>query len=170
MVILKPNQLIDKLKIKNYFGGDSTKGEKINLYMNKGMKQIYDKQMFDIMSNIKELWFQTGTITRIKDCRRYVPVHDICSMLGSVLCRVFLLLCYSWPQLIQITVITCKSGFRVIESCYKLSGDGNRCLNVITWNLTQIRIYHPVKLLFDNMCCFSSSLYLDIVVNCSASC
>jgi hypothetical protein len=35
----KPNQLIDKLKIKNYFGGDSTKGEKINLYMNKGMKQ-----------------------------------------------------------------------------------------------------------------------------------
>jgi hypothetical protein len=36
----KPNQLIDKLKIKNYFGGDSTKGEKINLYMNKGMKQI----------------------------------------------------------------------------------------------------------------------------------
>jgi hypothetical protein len=22
----KPNQLIDKLKIKNYFGGDSTKG------------------------------------------------------------------------------------------------------------------------------------------------
>jgi hypothetical protein len=48
----KPNQLIDKLKIKNYFGGDSTKGEKINLYMNKGMKQIYDKQMFDIMSNM----------------------------------------------------------------------------------------------------------------------
>jgi hypothetical protein len=41
-----------KLKIKNYFGGDSTKGEKINLYMNKGMKQIYDKQMFDIMSNM----------------------------------------------------------------------------------------------------------------------
>jgi hypothetical protein len=37
----KPNQLIDKLKIKNYFGGDSTKGEKINLYMSKGMKQIY---------------------------------------------------------------------------------------------------------------------------------
>jgi hypothetical protein len=40
------------VKIKNYFGGDSTKGEKINLYMNKGMKQIYDKQMFDIMSNM----------------------------------------------------------------------------------------------------------------------
>jgi hypothetical protein len=31
---------------------------------------------------------RTGTITRTKDCRRYLPVHDICSMLGSVLCRV----------------------------------------------------------------------------------
>ena len=29
-----------------------------------------------------------STITRTKDCRRYLPVHDICSMLGSVLCRV----------------------------------------------------------------------------------
>jgi hypothetical protein len=43
---------------------------------------------FPSMSNIKELWFQTGTITRTKDCRRYLPVHDICSMIGSVLCRV----------------------------------------------------------------------------------
>ena len=40
---------------------------------------------FPSMSNTKELWFQTGTITRTKDCRRYLPVHDICSMLGSVL-------------------------------------------------------------------------------------
>jgi hypothetical protein len=50
----KPNQLIDKLKIKNYFGGDSVKGEKINLYMNKGMKQIYDKQMFIVPYCIAE--------------------------------------------------------------------------------------------------------------------
>jgi hypothetical protein len=54
----KPNQLIDRLKIKNYFGGDSVKGEKINLYMNKGMKQIYDKQMFDIMSNMSNFRLQ----------------------------------------------------------------------------------------------------------------
>ena len=40
---------------------------------------------FPSMSNTKELWFQTGTITRTKDCRRYLPVHDICSMLGSIL-------------------------------------------------------------------------------------
>jgi hypothetical protein len=30
----KPNQLIDKLKIKNYFGGDSTKGAETTLLNN----------------------------------------------------------------------------------------------------------------------------------------
>jgi hypothetical protein len=49
---------------------------------------VFCVHFFPSMSNTKELWFQTGTITRTKDCRRYLPVHDICSMLGSVLCRV----------------------------------------------------------------------------------
>jgi hypothetical protein len=33
---------------------------------------------FPSMRNTKELWFKTGTVTRTKDGRRYLPVHDIC--------------------------------------------------------------------------------------------
>lgn len=39
-------------KLKNIFGGDSVKGSKVNLYMNKGLKEIYDKQMYNILSNM----------------------------------------------------------------------------------------------------------------------
>jgi hypothetical protein len=43
---------------------------------------------FSRMSNISELWFQTGTITTLKDGRRYIPVHDLCKSLSAVLCRI----------------------------------------------------------------------------------
>ena len=42
---------------------------------------------FSRMSNTRELWFQTGTITALKDGRRYIPVHDLCKSLSAVLCR-----------------------------------------------------------------------------------
>jgi hypothetical protein len=36
------------------------------------------------MKNTSELWFQTGLITSTKDCRRYIPVHELCRSLSSV--------------------------------------------------------------------------------------
>ena len=38
---------------------------------------------FPSMRNTKELWFKTGTVTRTKDGRRYLPVHDICHIGSS---------------------------------------------------------------------------------------
>jgi hypothetical protein len=32
----------------------------------------------------KELWFKTGTVTRTKDGRRYLPVHNICHIQGHL--------------------------------------------------------------------------------------
>ena len=43
---------------------------------------------FSRMSNTSDLWFRTGTITALKDGRRYIPVHDSCKSLSAVLCRI----------------------------------------------------------------------------------
>ena len=43
---------------------------------------------FPNMKNTSELWFQTGLITSTKDCRRYIPVHDLCKSLSSVVCEI----------------------------------------------------------------------------------
>jgi 5'-3' exonuclease len=40
------------------------------------------------MKNTSELWFQTGLITSTKDCRRYIPVHELCMSLRSVVCDI----------------------------------------------------------------------------------
>ena len=43
---------------------------------------------FPQMCNTCELWFQTGSISTTKDGRRYIPVHEICNCLSSVICNV----------------------------------------------------------------------------------
>ena len=43
---------------------------------------------FQNMKNTSELWFQTRLITSTKDCRRYIPVHDLCKSLSSVVCEI----------------------------------------------------------------------------------
>ena len=43
---------------------------------------------FPKMKNTSELWFQTGLITSTKNCRRYIPVHELCKSLGSVVCEI----------------------------------------------------------------------------------
>ena len=43
---------------------------------------------FPNMKNTSELWFQTGLITSTKDCRRYIPVHELCKSLSSVVCEI----------------------------------------------------------------------------------
>ena len=40
------------------------------------------------MKNTSELWFQTGLIPSTKDCRRYIPVHELCKSLSSVVCEI----------------------------------------------------------------------------------
>ena len=35
------------------------------------------------MTNIDELWFQTGSITSVKDGRQFIPVHNIYNSLGA---------------------------------------------------------------------------------------
>jgi hypothetical protein len=42
---------------------------------------------FPSMRNTKELWFKTGTVTRTKDGRRYLPVHDACHIQGPLVCK-----------------------------------------------------------------------------------
>ena len=42
---------------------------------------------FPSMRNTKELWFKTGTVTRITHGRRYLPVHDICHIHGPLVCK-----------------------------------------------------------------------------------
>jgi hypothetical protein len=39
---------------------------------------------FPKMKNTSELWFQTGLITSTKDYRRYIPIHELCKSLSSV--------------------------------------------------------------------------------------
>jgi hypothetical protein len=43
---------------------------------------------FPNMKNTSELWFQTRLITSTKDCRRYIPVHELCKSLSSVVCEI----------------------------------------------------------------------------------
>jgi hypothetical protein len=43
---------------------------------------------FPKMKNTSELWFQTGLITSTKDCKRYIPVHELCKSLSSVVCEI----------------------------------------------------------------------------------
>ena len=43
---------------------------------------------FPNMKNTGELWFQTGLITSTKDCRRYIPVHELCKSLSPVVCEI----------------------------------------------------------------------------------
>jgi hypothetical protein len=43
---------------------------------------------FPSMKNTSELWFQTGLIPSTKDCRRYIPVHELCKSLNSVVCEI----------------------------------------------------------------------------------
>jgi hypothetical protein len=43
---------------------------------------------FPKMKNTSELWFQTGLITSTKDCRRYIPVHELCKSLNFVVCEI----------------------------------------------------------------------------------
>jgi hypothetical protein len=43
---------------------------------------------FPKMKNTSELWFQTGFITSTKDCRRHIPVHELCKSLSCVVCEI----------------------------------------------------------------------------------
>jgi hypothetical protein len=40
------------------------------------------------MTNIDELWFQTGSITLVKDGRRFIPVHDLYNSLGAEIANI----------------------------------------------------------------------------------
>jgi hypothetical protein len=43
---------------------------------------------FPKIKNTSELWFQTGLITSTKDYRRYIPIHELCKSLSSVVCEI----------------------------------------------------------------------------------
>ena len=43
---------------------------------------------FPKMKNPSELWFQTGLITSTKDYRRYIPIHELCKSLRSIVCEI----------------------------------------------------------------------------------
>jgi hypothetical protein len=44
---------------------------------------------FPSMSNTKELCFKAETVTRTKDGRRYLSVHDVCHIQGPLVCKLF---------------------------------------------------------------------------------
>jgi hypothetical protein len=43
---------------------------------------------FPKKKNPSEFWFQTGLITSTKDYRRYIPKHELCKSLSSVVCEI----------------------------------------------------------------------------------
>jgi hypothetical protein len=47
----------------------------------------FDKQM----TNISELWLQMGNVSSVKDGRRFLPIHELCSSLSEITCREFFL-------------------------------------------------------------------------------
>ncbi|CAC5359720.1 unnamed protein product [Mytilus coruscus] len=42
---------------------------------------------FPKLENTEELWFQTGSVSNLKDGRRFLPVHEICRSLGPSICN-----------------------------------------------------------------------------------
>jgi hypothetical protein len=44
----------------------------------------FDKQM----TNTSELWLQMGNVSSVKDGRRFLPIHELCSFLSEITCRV----------------------------------------------------------------------------------
>jgi hypothetical protein len=42
------------------------------------------------MTNIDELWFQSGSITSVKDGRRFIPMHDLYNSLGAEMANILL--------------------------------------------------------------------------------
>ena len=44
----------------------------------------FDKQM----TNTSELWIQMGNVSSVKDGRRFLPIHEPCSSLSQITCRV----------------------------------------------------------------------------------
>jgi hypothetical protein len=45
----------------------------------------FDKQM----TNTSELWLQMENVSSVKDGRRFLPIHELCSSLSEITCRVF---------------------------------------------------------------------------------
>ena len=43
---------------------------------------------FPNLTNIKEVWIETGNLTRTLDRHRFLPIHNICKSIGSTLCRI----------------------------------------------------------------------------------
>lgn len=43
---------------------------------------------FPTFKHTDELWFQTGGITSSKDCRRFIPVHEIVTSLRPMFCKI----------------------------------------------------------------------------------
>ena len=44
----------------------------------------FDKQM----TNTSELWVQMENVSSVKDDRRFLPIHELCSSLSEITCRV----------------------------------------------------------------------------------
>jgi hypothetical protein len=40
-------------------------------------------------TNTSELWVQMGNVSSVKDGRRFLPIHELCSSLSEITCRVF---------------------------------------------------------------------------------
>jgi hypothetical protein len=40
------------------------------------------------MTNTSELWVQMGNVISVKDGRRFLPIHELCSSLSAITCRV----------------------------------------------------------------------------------
>ena len=68
---------------------------------------------FPKLTNVSQLWIETGVITRTTDLRRFVPVHDIVAAIPKVLCDIL-------PSVHALT--GCDSAFFNIgkKSVYKL--------------------------------------------------
>ena len=70
------------------------------------------------MTNTSELWVQMGNVSSVKDGRRFLLIHELCSSLSEITCRVL-------PSAHALSGCDTTSSFFVIgkQSVYKILKD-----------------------------------------------
>jgi hypothetical protein len=79
--------ILHALHADEQFGKSSVKG-RIIIKCSDTDVLVLCVHYYPRMQNTDQLWLLMGSVTSIKDGRRYIPVHDLCSSLSSIACEI----------------------------------------------------------------------------------
>ena len=79
--------ILHALHADEQFGKGSVKG-RITIKCSDTDVLVLCVHYYQRMHNTDQLWLLIGSITSIKDGRRYIPVHDLCRSLSSITCEI----------------------------------------------------------------------------------